>query len=347
MQGNKIVQARLAALAMLDHLGPLDRFNVIAFDDAVVPFRSGPILAGGAELAEARAFVEGIFADGSTNLDGAITTGLTGLGGEEVRFDGMILLSDGMATAGETNDVVIHQNAIRNNPDKARIFTFSVGRDADLALMEALARSNRGRHFQLNDAQADSELVDRVRELFEDIRMPTLTGLELDVAAVGAADVLPERMGDVFAGGQALLVGRYQNPGAASIVIEGYQNGQPWSRTIDVDAPALAEDNGFIKYVWATEKVGELLADMSRGGDRSALEAQIRELGLAYRIQTPYTSFSTRDPAVGGDPGGGGGGGSGGGGGGGGGWGAGAAGPIELLVALVLCAAGARRRRRR
>ena len=137
---------------------------------------------------------------GGRGNDAEIRIGISScLLGEEVRFDGMILLSDGMATAGETNDVVIHQNAIRNNPDKARVFTFSVGRDADLALMEALARSNRGRHFQLNDAQADRELVDRVRELFEDIRMPTLTGLELDVAAVGAADVLPERMGDVFA----------------------------------------------------------------------------------------------------------------------------------------------------
>ena len=60
------------------------------------------------------------------------------------------------------------------------------------------------------------------------------------------------------------------------------------------DAPAQNPDNTFIKYVWATEMVGQLLADMVGKRDDSALRDKISKLGMAYRIQTPYTSFSSK-----------------------------------------------------
>jgi hypothetical protein len=69
-----------------------------------------------------------------------------------------------------------------------------------------------------------------------------------------------------------------------------------------VTAPANETDNAFIKYVWATEKVGELLAEMGRGGDQNRLIEEITKLGVGYSIQTPYTSFST--PSAGGGGGG-------------------------------------------
>jgi len=350
MEGNKIVQARDAARAMLDHLGPEDAFNIISFDDSVRSFRSSPVLATTANRDAARSWISGIYAAGSTDLDSAIRTGLSGIGdGEPLRFDAMILLSDGMATAGETDDVRIHDNAVAHNHAHARIFTFSVGSDADTALMEALARSSRGRHFDLNDAQAASELAQRVRELFEDIRYVRLTDLELVLGGIGAGDTLPEQMQDLFSGGQAILVGRYSTPGSGTVTITGDENGKPFSRTVDVSAPTLREENAFIKWVWATEKVGTLIADMSRGGDLAELEARITELGLAYRIQTPFTSFSTSVPP--GDVGGGGCpgcGGSGGGSASGGGWGGGGAnGPLELAACLLLLGLAALLERRR
>ncbi len=66
--------------------------------------------------------------------------------------------------------------------------------------------------------------------------------------------------------------------------------------------------------------MGSLLAALGRGGDANQLEQQITALGLAYRIQTPYTSFSSPNagatPGISGSGGGGYSGGSGGGGGG-------------------------------
>ena len=65
-------------------------------------------------------------------------------------------------------------------------------------------------------------------------------------------------------GGQLILAGRYSQPGPATLVISGDFNGVPFETTRPVSAPELATDHEFVKYVWATEKVGTLLADMSR-----------------------------------------------------------------------------------
>lgn len=347
MAGAKIAQARAAATAMLEHLGDGDRFNVITFNDQSASMAGAPVTASEANLAAARSYIDGIVATDGTNLNDGVLAGLMGAAAEPSRFDALVLLSDGMATSGETNNTRIHDNVRLANTAKARVFTFSVGSDADLPLMEALARSNRGRHVPLNNAQATTELVERVRQLFQDIRMVRLTDLELELAGAGASEFMPEQMQDLFSGGQAIIVGRYSTAGVASVRLGGDDNGAPFLRYIDVDVPAQETGNEFIKYLWATEKVGKLLADMSRGGDMGQLQTQIIELGLAYRIQTPYTSFTTNQPTSGGGSGGGGGGSGGGGGGGGDSWGGGANTPVELVICAVLVAFAVVRRRRR
>lgn len=355
MEGAKIVQATEAARAMLEHLGPDDSFNIIRFDSDVESFASSPVPATSTNIDLARDFIKDILADGATNLDGAIRTGLTGIGeAEPARFDTMILLSDGRATQGETDPVRIHDNALASNLARARVFTVSVGDDADGPLMEALARSNRGQHFDLNDAQATVDMVRLVRQLFEDIRVVRLTDMELSFTNIGQRDVLPEEMRDLFSGGQAILVGRYSTPATGALRVTGNDSGAAFARDVTIDAPAFQPENEFIKYVWATEKVGTLLADMSRGGDIGALEEQIRDLGLAYRIQTPYSSFTSGAPADqgGGTPTGGSGGSGGCGGcssgGGGFGWdGAGAVDPLEIGIALLLIMVAVARRRLR
>ncbi len=294
MQGAKIDQAREAARAMLDHLGPQDSFNIISFDEVITQFRSNPVPATITAIEAARGFIKGIDDGGGTDLDLGIQTGLEGIDASEAdTFDAMIFLSDGRATSGETDSVQIHDNALQRNPAKARIFSFSVGAGADRNLLEALARSNRGRHFQLNDAQATQEMLEQVNRLFEDIRVVKLTDLDVKMQGMETHQVLPEEMQDLFSGGQAVLVGRYTPSNSASINLSGKNQGAGFLQSSSITANALQEDNAFIKHLWATEKVSSLLAKMSTGGDTTALREEIVALGLAYRIQTPYTSFST------------------------------------------------------
>ena len=298
MQGDKIDQARKAALAMLDNVHAADRLNLHSFNEQVDSWKGQPVDATSGNISAAKSFISALGAGGSTDLNDAIIAGLGGssCGQPNQRFDAMVLISDGLATAGVTDPVAIHNNSLLHNCQESRIFTFSVGQGADIALLEAVARSARGRNFVLNDAQAATELAEAVRQLFEDIHAVRVTDLSVGLTGIQPQQMLPEKPMDLFNGGQVVMVGRYGTPGSGAATVKGDVNGKPFSQSIAVAAPAMAADNEFIKYVWATEMVGKLLADMARGGDQAQLEQSITQLGLGYRIQTPFTSFATPPP---------------------------------------------------
>jgi hypothetical protein len=290
MGGDKIVQARDAARAMLDYLRPTDSFTIHIFDDVIDSFREAPVPATAENIAAARTFIKAIEASGATNLDGGLQASLAAPT-DSARFDATVMLSDGLATAGETDDRTILARAWSAAGD-TRIFTFSVGGDADFPLMQALAQGSRGRHVDLNHAQAARDLVLHARQLFQDIRDVRLTDLALEVSNLGIADALPEKMPDLFSGGQVIVVGRYTTPGTGELRITGLEGPVPFSETYLFEAPALTEGNEIIKYVWASEKVRTLMATLADGADRTTVRADIEALGLAYRIQTPYTHYS-------------------------------------------------------
>lgn len=291
MDGDKIAQARDAARAMLDYLHPADSFTIHMFDDDIASFSSLPVPATPGNIDAAREWIKKIQSAGGTDLNAGLQAALRAPPRSD-RFDAVIMLSDGLATSGETDDREILANAWRTAGDDTRIFTFSVGDDADFSLMEALARGSRGKHVDLNNAQATRDLVLRARELFEDIRDVRLTDLDLAIEDIGVADTLPETPQDLFSGGQLLIVGRYATPGTASIDITGREGQLPFAKSFVIDAPELAESNDIIKYVWAAEKVNSLVAQIAEGGDANALRNEIEHIGLAYRIQTPFTHYS-------------------------------------------------------
>jgi hypothetical protein len=343
MAGDKIAQARDAALAMLDTLRPGDQFAIHAFNSTVSSFRSDVVPASAENLAAAREFIASLDAYDSTNLEGGIVAGLGGHAcpapKTDPSFDAMVLLSDGMATDGETRSAAIYQSSIDHNCLESRIFTFAVGTGANVPLLEAIARAARGRNFVLNNAQAASDLAKAVRQLFEDIYSVRVTDLALALDGVAAHDVLPEKPLDLFDGGQVLLVGRHA-PLNGVARLTGKAGGAPFSLEIPFVAPALVEENEAIKYVWATEKVGALLAAIGRGEDRTSLQQEITELGLGYRIQTPFTSFASPPAGTTGGGGSSAGGGSYSGGG-------GMAADVNLLTGGILLALAALARRRR
>ncbi|HUS32176.1 MAG TPA: VWA domain-containing protein, partial [Kofleriaceae bacterium] len=221
MAGDKIAQARDAARAMLDYLRPSDAFTIHIFDDDIDSFRSAPVPATPENIDAARSYIKGIEDSGSTNLNGGLQAALESPSSAE-RFDAVVMLSDGVATSGETDDRAIIANAWRNAGD-TRIFTFSIGSDADFPLMQALAQGSRGKHVDLNNVQATRDLVLRTRELFEDIRDVRLTDLDMEVSNVTLTDTLPEQMPDLFSGGQVILVGRYTSSGSGSLTITGME----------------------------------------------------------------------------------------------------------------------------
>ena len=76
MSGKKIEQAKGALNFVLNNLNEGDLFNIIAYDSTVESFRPELQRFSEQTRVEAQGFVSGIYAGGSTNIDGALKAAL-------------------------------------------------------------------------------------------------------------------------------------------------------------------------------------------------------------------------------------------------------------------------------
>ena len=103
MSGQKIEQAKGALKFVLNNFREGDLFNVIAYDSNVESFRPELQRYSEPTRKEALGFVEGIYAGGSTNIDGALQTALAQLQ-DGSRPNYVVFLTDGLPTAGERRE---------------------------------------------------------------------------------------------------------------------------------------------------------------------------------------------------------------------------------------------------
>jgi len=287
MQGAKWDQARQAAAYILDNLNPQDRFNVILFSTG------WRIFANEMESAEAAVeaidWINGMFAEGGTDINGALTTALAMAHPE--RPTAVLFITDGIPTEGETRTPQILANLQAASRPNIRIFTFGVGDDVDTLLLDSIARDFRGASTYVRPTQRIDE---EVASLYNKISAPVLRNVELSFDGVRVESVYPALpLPDLFAGTQLTIVGRYR--GAAddlTITLSGEVNGERQTFVYDgFSLRARAGGEGFIARLWATRRIGELLNTIRLNGENDELIDSIIALSIRYGIITPYTSF--------------------------------------------------------
>jgi len=101
----------------------------------------------------------------------------------------------------------------------------------------------------------------------------------------------PKTLPDLFMGSSLLVLGRYQaQSDAVTVRVRGLAGTEPREFTYHFDL-ATSGEHDFVPRLWATRRVGELLDVVRVEGESKALVEEIRELGLAYGLVTPYTTF--------------------------------------------------------
>ncbi len=297
MNGKKIEQVRAALKYVLNNLRPGDLFNIVAYDTYVESFRPELQRFDEETRKAALGFVEGIYAGGSTNIDGALHTALGQLQ-DSSRPTYVIFLTDGLPTAGETNEMKIVADSKEWNKVHARIFTFGVGYDVNGRLLDKLVRENFG---QSEYVRPNEDIEDRVSKLYSRIESPVLTGVRLDFAYddVPAEEgrpvnrVYPKDSFDLFAGEQLVVVGRYRKPGTVKVIVEGTLGDS--KQKFDFPATLVDKSNdesfGFVEKLWAVRRVGEILDELDFHGKNDELVKELVDLATKHGILTPYTSF--------------------------------------------------------
>jgi len=304
MSGEKIKQAKGAAKFVLNNLRKGDLFNIIAYDSEVETFRPELEKFNDETRAAAIGFVEGLYAGGSTNIDGALKRALAMLA-DGKRPTYVLFLSDGLPTTGETGEAAIVKHSEEANDVRARVFAFGVGYDVNSRLMDRLARAN----FGLSQYVRPNEDIEAsVAALYRKIGAPVMTDVQVEFvpdwktptilgSPVARARVYPKGPFDLFAGDQMVLVGRYMVQAKGKVRLIGSIGGKEQSLEFPAELVEKSDDdtNSFVAKLWATRRVGEIIDELDLKGRNEELVNELVALATEHGILTPYTSFFADD----------------------------------------------------
>ncbi len=292
---NRISEAKQAAVYCIEHLDPGDMFNIISFSGDINMWSTSPVLATTENVSSAIVFINGLYAAGWTNLNGAMLAAVD----QEMSLasaNQILLLSDGLPTIGVTYLPTIVDGIRTQNGDNvdATIFTIAVGNDSDLDFLAMIAYQNHGQAISF--APGTESLAEEIINFYQRFANPVLIDVNLDMTGIQPYDIYPPLPLNVFAGSQSVIGGRYVNPANISIELTGRVVGQTTSRTYGpFDFPEISTDYAFVPRMWAINKIDYYLAYMSVYGETQELIDMIIELSLTYGILTPFTSYQDPD----------------------------------------------------
>ena len=300
MSGKKIEQAKGAIRFVLNNLNKGDLFNIVAYDTEIESFQPEMQRYSDGTRKEALGFVDGIYAGGSTNIDGALTVALEML--KDDQDPGyVIFLTDGLPTAGQTNANAIVANATKHNTVRARIFNFGVGYDVNSRLLDKLARECFG---QSQYVRPDEDIEEQVSRLYRRIGAPAMTDIAIHYDIDGLAikgsvtnRVYPKDAYDLFAGDQLVLVGRYKHFGAVKLTVEGRVGGEQEKFDFKGRLVKHSADSsrGYVERLWTMRRIGEIIDQIDLEGRNEELVDELIALSKRHGILTPYTSFLADD----------------------------------------------------
>jgi Ca-activated chloride channel family protein len=293
MSGKKIVQARAAALQVLQTLSPSDRFRIIDFSTDVRTFRDEFSAVSGANVAAASRYIESLDASGSTNISGALQEALRPRE-TSGRLGVVLFVTDGEPTVGERDPETIASEAARRRGNR-RVFSFGIGAELNAALIERLAIEGRG---TAQFVRPDESIERAVSVVASRLTNPVVTDLRVRADGVRLLKMQPADGADLFAGQDLVILARYRGDGPSTLRFEGRTPAGPVTWTSRVVFPASTRENSFIARLWATGRVGYLSAERARNGRSSEIDNEIRELGERYGIPTEFSSYLVLEPGM-------------------------------------------------
>ena len=292
MSGEKIDQAKEALKFALNHLNEGDEFNIVDYSTDVRIFSKEPLPANADNVSPALNYVDKLQANGGTNINRALLTGLGFLQDDD--FTNMaVFLTDGKPTVEVTDNEEILKNVREANESETRIFVFGVGEGVNTHLLDKLSLENHGiSTYVLPDE--DIELT--VSSFYAKVSNPVLANLSLHFDGAEVEDFYPQELPDLFHGAQLVQLGRFNGTGQLTIRLSGERSGTPLSfeRSVPLDPDPSASgrrEKEFLPRLWATRKVGYLLDQIRLHGEEQELVDEIIALSKRYGIITPYTSF--------------------------------------------------------
>ena len=235
MAGTSIVQAKAALRLALDRLSPRDRFNIIEFNSTASALFGSAQLADAEALRKARNFVDGLRANGGTEMRAALDLALDGRR-DPGRIRQIVFLTDGLVG----NEAALFPKIVEGLGD-SRLFTVGIGSAPNQWFMTRGARAGRGTFTNISRIE---EVERRMSALFEKLEKPVLTDLAARWPAGVTVEGYPDPLPDLYAG-EPVVIAAKPPPGGLPVgtvvTLTGRFGSEAWSESLSLDHHAEAD----------------------------------------------------------------------------------------------------------
>jgi Ca-activated chloride channel homolog len=316
MQGQKIEQAKAAALQAIEGLFNGERFNIIDYNESISSFAGSPVEKDNKTMEAARQYIRRIQAGGSTNLHDALLESLR-TEPREGSVPIVLFLTDGLPTAGVRNETAIRADVEKANAHHRRIFTFGVGYDVNAPLLSHLASNSLAvSTFVL----PDEEIEGKMSQVVQRLSGPVVTEPKLEVVdaegkpATGRiTEIMPGKLLDLYEGDQLVLLGKYYGEQPLRFRLRGNVQGKSKQFAFEFNLDKATTRNSFVPRLWASRKIAVLVDQIRQDGAapsgaalvsaaRSSSDPKMKEaideivrLSVQHGILTEYTAFLAKE----------------------------------------------------
>ena len=271
---------RLAELiaGLRDGAGGAAPVGVAAFDQEVEPIFEGT--ADGFGTAE----IQKLSARrplGASDLHQALTWLAKRLEQGRVRYPRVLLITDGVATAGDTETRALKEAvSALGTHGVERLDVLAVGGLRDETVLKELTAGNLAH---------DGQHIDGTAPLAEIARRLTLACRSgIQVAAEGAAWVWPETLDGVQPGDEVLVYADLPSDRPLRLTLDG--------KPVELGGKLESAERPLLERAWVQARIERLLhlREAALAGDddlRRALGLQIAELSVQHRVLSPFTAM--------------------------------------------------------
>jgi Ca-activated chloride channel family protein len=271
----------------------MDRFRLIDFSSDVRTFRDDFSPVTRENLRAAERYLDGLEAQGSTNISGALDEALSSRV-QYGRLPIVLFLTDGQPTIGERDPGAIAASVNRQRESR-RLFTFGVGADLNVSLIEQLALEGRGTASFVRPEESVERAVSIVASR---LTSPLVTDVRVRADGVRLLKMHPNGPVDIFAGEDLVILSRYDGSGNAVLRFEGQTTNGPVTWSSRVYFPDRSRENPFVARLWATQRIGYLSAEKRKHGGSQEINDEIRDLGERFGIPTEFSSYLVVEPGM-------------------------------------------------
>lgn len=272
--------------AMVDELGPDDRFSVLACDTACDVSHERPLAAGERGEDEVDEFLDAQVMGGASDIGGMLATASERLRAERVDADRVVVyLGDGVPSAGALAADELRREVGRAL-DGARLQAVALGSRSDLMVLDSMVRESGGDLLRA-DPRDDRERL--VRELALRARVPAARDVALDLPE-GTFDVHPKQLAAVRPGQPITVIGKFDRPIDGDVTLRARGPlGEVTERfpvRLRADRATAGTRHAHLPRTWAQQQVEHLTT--TRGYEA---KSELVALSQRYNVLSRYTAL--------------------------------------------------------